>query len=723
MPGDLQPPQAAQARPEPSDQDKALVKDWFKRIERALKRHEEVFRQFEVNRRLLGGAKDGNNKSEASSNRVKANLHFANQAALIPQIYAKDPEFAVTPSARVGTDQAEVMKKFAATMEVVLHKVLVKDAKLKKRAKAMLRSTYPTAIGWWKVSWQETTQTDPIIAERLKDTQDNIQRLQAQRDALDDPSAGGDLDLQLGQLRQGLAGLQGKAEITVSRGLVVDFVMSEDLLILDGSIRAFGDYERSAALAQRFWFTKDKCQAVLGYTPGKAKPFTEQGGKISQNAADDKSETLYCIWEIWDQDTNTMLTLCEGEPGFCRAPQTPNWTGERWYPFFGLGFNEIDGRFYPMSDVELTDPLVKASNETLDDFVEDRRDSRPVNIARKGGSLTDDDLQRVRNRKGAEIILVEGAGGQPLSNDLFIGQLAKIDPQVYNTEIYRAYIEMIVGGGDAARGTVLKAKTATEAEILSQGLRGRSAERQDTFEDLLTEVGQYAAEILLRRMTLAEVQQIAGEDAVWPQMDIEDVFRNLTIEVKGGSTGRPDRLQEQDRWTKLLPVIKDALTQVAELRASGQEQLAQAVILLTKETLRRFEERLDIDQLLPPPAEGQPDAHQLMQEVQGYKQQAEALLQELQQARERESKGVLQASTNLATSANPRVAIPAFVLARQAVEAGEMPDVTQIPEPPPQPAPGDGSPDSTTTTAAEPQADEEPPIQPPALPEPAAPPA
>ncbi|MBF9685014.1 hypothetical protein, partial [Streptococcus pseudopneumoniae] len=85
-------------------------------------------------------------------------------------------------------------------------------------------------------------------------------------------------------------------------------------------------------------------------------------------------------------------------------------------------------------------------------------------------------------------------------------------------------IDQIIGGGDASRGAVLKAKTATEAEILAQGLRGRSAERQDINEDLLAEVGESALQICLRKLTLQEVQVIAGPEAVWPELTAEEVL-------------------------------------------------------------------------------------------------------------------------------------------------------------------------------------------------------
>ncbi len=627
---------------EVSEPDKKLAAEWLKRINAAVGRFEKEHARFERNRKLLRGI------DPDSGEKMLANLHFANLAMMRPQIYAKDPEFSVQPSKGVPPQKLKAMQGFASTSEALLHEMLVKRAKLKKRAKRLLTAAYTTSVGWWKMCWQEDRRTDPLIINRIKDTQDNLARLQRLRDAMDDPSAAQDTERQIGEITQTLAGLQAQAEVTVARGLALDFVLSEDLIILDESVLELSDYERAGAIAHRVWMTRDQYQERFGYAAEKGKAYSAQGdGKMAASSTSDgkeRSRELLCTYEVWDQASNRIFHVCDGEEGFCREPFTPDWTGERWYPFFGVVFNEVEGQFYPLSDIEMTEQLVREYNDTRNDFRRDRKYALPLNIIRKGGALSPDDVKRISNREGGDTIVVEGVGGQPISNDVWSGQLATIRPENYDTKPARADMEMIVGGGDAARGSVLQAKTATEAEILSQGLRGRTAERQDTMEDMLSEVGAYALQVMLRKMTAQEVAEIAGPDAVWPEMARpEDVFKQVTVDVRGGSTGKPDRLQEQDRWTKLLPVIEKAMAQVAELRAQGAAQQANAVIVLIRETLRRFDERIDIEQFLPLPEEGQddgsdqadpmqsPQVQQLMQQAQQMMQELQAEVQKLKQ--------------------------------------------------------------------------------------------
>lgn len=656
-----------------SPEDKALSAAWLKKIQAALDRTEtkEAHKSFARNRKLLRGL-----DPSAEGKKFRANLFFANLATMRPQVYAKDPEFSIQPTRGVPEQQLEAIRGFCSTAEAVLGQVLVKDARLKKRAKRLLTSAYATAVGWWKLVWTEDRRTDPLVQNQLKDTQDNLMRLQLQREALDDPQARTDMDLRVAELHQTLAGLQSQAEVVVSRGLALDFVLSEDILVLDESVRELTDYERSSAMAHRVWMTRAQYKARFGYECAKGKGYTEQAGgmQAQQGGQGDRSSELLCVWEVWDQDSNRVFHVCDGEEGFCCAPSSPDWTGRRWYPFFLLAFNEVDGSLYPISDVELTEPLVREYNEARDDFVHDRRECLPLNIARKGGSLTPDDLERIKNRCGGDLILVEGVSGQPISNDIWSGQLGQIRPENYDTSAARADMEMLIGGGDAARGSVLKAKTATEAEIMAQGLRGRSAERTDTMEDLLSEVGEYALQVCLRKMTPQEVARIAGPDAeaTWPTLSADQIFELVSVSVRGGSTGKPDRLQEQDRWTKLLPVIEKTAQQVAELYTKGQSKLAQALVQLLRETLRRFDERVDIEQFLPPPPkDGEPDPAMAAQEVAMLKQKLQELESELAALREQHEKGLIQAAAQVATSAQPSIALVAFQQALQALGAAE----------------------------------------------------
>ena len=139
-------------------------------------------------------------------------------------------------------------------------------------------------------------------------------------------------------------------------------------------------------------------------------------------------------------------------------------------------------------------------------------------MVRKGGSLTPEDVKLIQDANLNEVIVVNGAPGAPLQDDLAMLPHPPIDPQVYDTTPIRGDIEMVSGAQDSVRGSVLKAKTATEAEIMQQGLMSRTAERQDAIEDWIGDMAEYTAQILLQELPVNEVVEIAGQQAVWPSL-------------------------------------------------------------------------------------------------------------------------------------------------------------------------------------------------------------
>ena len=60
-------------------------------------------------------------------------------------------------------------------------------------------------------------------------------------------------------------------------------------------------------------------------------------------------------------------------------------------------------------------------------------------------------------------------------------------------------MEWISGLGDAQRGGIMRAKTATEANIQQAGLATRVAEKVDITEGWLKDLAWFAAEILSAR--------------------------------------------------------------------------------------------------------------------------------------------------------------------------------------------------------------------------------
>jgi hypothetical protein len=77
----------------------------------------------------------------------------------------------------------------------------------------------------------------------------------------------------------------------------------------------------------------------------------------------------------------------------------------------------------------------------------------------------------------------------------------------------------------------------------------------DDLDELLTEIGREASQILLCNMDAQTVQKIVGEGAAWPTLDTETIAEELYLEVKAGSSGRPNKALKLANMERMMPYL------------------------------------------------------------------------------------------------------------------------------------------------------------------------
>lgn len=580
---------------------------------------------------------------------VRTNLIHSTIATLVPHIYAKDPDVVCSPNERVSPSGYEVVKKFAKTSEIILQETLVKRGRLKKRVKSNIRSIFTTGTGWLKMIYQKDLSYDPLTQSRIQDAQDNLRTAKALRLKLKRESDIENQRLIEQDIEKQIEAIKAQAEPSVMYGFVIDRVLSEDMLVLDDSITDFDDYVHADAIAQAVWMNDEKYEETFGYKPSGASFKSELMPAHMRQEAETKGVNYRRVYEIWSLKDHHIYTLCGGEKRWARDPYMLAHLPQRFYPFYATCFFPVDGQWHPLDLVSLTKELQDEYNKTRTTFAEHREDSLPVRIVRQGGSISPEDVENIRARKAREIIVVNGNGqGNPLGNDM--GHLPNIplDPAMYDVSAIRADMDIVSGTPDASRGQLTEAKTATEAQILQEGLASRSGDMRDVVEDLLGELFSDGLQTLLQCLTPEDAMRIAGEDAVWPTVDKQAVYSMVSVSVRGGSTARPNKDQEKQRWIEVLPVLKEFIMGIAEVIAGGNHPLAQSMLNLLKETLTRFDERLDIQSIMPFASQDGQTLDQTGMQAQLQLQQLQASTQEMQQyiqqleAELQEAQGVVQ---------------------------------------------------------------------------------
>lgn len=581
-------------------------------------------------------ANSGNDESkeDGEGGLVRVNLIGSVVDTLLPSIYAKAPEIAVTLDDRVSKGDYEMYARFGKTLQDALNTFMVKEAKLKARGKSAVRTAITTTIGWTKIVFQKDVREDPVIRGRINDTQDNIERIKALIE--ETGREGGECaehEAKLFELQKQTESLQKEIEVVVSEGLVIDSVAAEDLIILDASCRDIDDFEQASDIAHRIRMTVEAFKTQFKMEPPKgAKLYTSAAGDAESTSGEvDGDDKLVVVYEVWSHKDLTVYTLIEGCHQYIRPPYQPKMLGQRWYPFFALQLRRVSGVKYPLSLVEQLIELQDEYSTRRTNAAEHRKKNIPVRLLNKASGITDEEVSNIANRSiTTDVIGVTMDRAEPLQSQL--GSLPEIpyNPQMYDTSDIMRDIEMVGNTQDAARGAINKAKTATEAEIMSMGMQSRTSESIDVVEDWLTEQATYSAQLLLQNITPEQIKERFGEEAIWPALTKRQMFAMVNISIRAGSTARPNKMRERDQWIQIMPIIQGALEKIALFRQQGAQDMVDTTVKLLDETLQRFDERMDAKALLGIKDE-QEDGEEGGGQAGGIPPEVQAQMQQLQQ--------------------------------------------------------------------------------------------
>lgn len=569
-----------------------VVKKWHEKLKAARKFDDAYYSKIPLWRRQVQGY-----KSEEGDDRFSANLFHAQFRSLMPHYFAKNPEIMVERALAIESEVYEAQEDFMRTLEIVVNKEL-DEAGLKRKAKKSVISTMTTALGWVKVSYQKTYGEDAYIIDRLQDSQDNIARLNTLANKLegDDKAA---TEMEVAELERNMIGLQAQAEIVLNKGLVIDRVRTEDIGV-DPDVCEIDEYIEAKWIDHRILMTADRAQDEYGLTDDDIKHCTKYSASGSKTVRDEDVKHVMAH-EVWEKTSKTCFTLIEGLNDYAREPYAPPRQGERWYPFFGLIFNDDDGSRWPTPDTELAQPIIESYNETRDKFNLHRERAIPGLLGYKS-ALAPHDSKRLTVTEIGEFTLIDAPADDsvPISNLLMQKPYPSIDPALYDQSRDMHDLSLVLGNPDGNQGQLSNDKTLGEAEILREGLTTRTSDRRDTIEEWLTDIARFAAEVLLQELTLEDAISIAGPGAVWPEMDKDGIYKLVEVNIKAGSTGKPNQRKEQEQWIQFLPMLQETMQSVVMLRQQGLIPQAEGLIELMRETVKRFDERLDITKFFPP---------------------------------------------------------------------------------------------------------------------------
>jgi hypothetical protein len=640
--------------------EKAAVKALWKEYETAREFDKEARAQYAVDRRYAAGTANTNWA-------VSANLIGAFIDILVSFLYARNPDVSVKKAPRVenmGTAQED---DFAKTLELVVSALWkAPSARLKHNARAQVRSTLSTGVGWLKAIVVSNGTNIPQLKNELNDARSNMAQLDALRAKLaaaeETPLVEGaeplepveveddgepnpycnmsqeEIDVERARLAELEASLMNRLEVAIRKGLAVDFVSPEDMQVsLD--VRCITDYPNASWVANAIYRPTDRLTSICPrITEAEAKkatqyfqrktrdltPLDEQvrmtgiaGSHVEATEAEqyvsggapgeERSVPFAKIVELWNRETGHVHTMIDGIDRWAKEPYQPDYPTTRFYPYFLTAFYTVDGARHPQS---LSWRLAKLQDEydaTRSSLRLTRQRAIPGTIF-NASSVDAADMRKVENSVHQEFTGIKPTNPDQPLRDLFVEKPVSVgDMRLFDTAAILSDMERISGVQEALQQSSTAPKTATEAEIQQSGFASRTTADRDVLEGSLSELAHYTAELSLSALDNKDAERIAGAKAFWPAgMSIDDLLTLVEVNIEAGTTGKPKSSGDKDAWGVVMPLIKESMLQIRQAMMLGDQSMADALIALLQETMNRMGDDTDVTRFVPKPPTAMP---------------------------------------------------------------------------------------------------------------------
>jgi hypothetical protein len=529
--------------------------------------------------RLMAQTWDG---TAAQLQQAEQGMAMAMQAGIPP-----DPtKMAILQDAAMVKQFNDMMERVGKTLELMYqYNIDEQTHSFKSSMKMTIRRAIVTGVGFVKIGFQRAMRMAPEIENRIADMSEqlaNIERLAA--DFSDKEILPDSADAEA--LRIAIKTLTAEQQLVVREGLIFDYPDST-AIIPDKRCRTLRGFLGADWVAQEYLLTEDEIEEIYmidvgsNYTAynedGKSTgcgPTREQhyyagyggggtgassGGNAAGGGGDDSAahQELACVWEVYNRKDGTVYIICDGYPDFLQEPGPPEIDITRFWPWFAVVLNEgyDEKTLYPQSDIDLIRDMQLELNRSRQGLREHRRANRPK-VAVAAGLLEETDLDKLRTHPANALLELNAlAPGQKIDDVLQVIKMPAIDGAVYDTTPVFEDILRVLGSDQADQGTTSSA-TATEVSVAQFSQSTDLTSTVDDINDTMTELAQAASQILVLNVSQQTAVRVVGPGAVWPQLNKQMVADNIWLEVDVGANGPPNRQEDVQVLTQLVPLLQ-----------------------------------------------------------------------------------------------------------------------------------------------------------------------
>ena len=359
-----------------------------------------------------------------------------------------------------------------------------------------------------------------------------------------------DTDAQMEQLSQLVKSIEAEEQVIVREGLALDYPNSQNI-IPDRNLEYLPGFVGCDRVTEQYCLSPEQIKKIYHVDIGKN--YKKYVVNDTDTPAPPREGAR--VWEVWDRSTGLVCTICDGYEDYLVEPDSPVSYTERFFPWFVLAPNAMDGDDdpFPPSDVELIMCQQMEINRSGESLREHRHAARPGWVT--ASNIPEADAKKISARCAHDVVPLQALQPGQKITDLFQPFPASpIDPNLYNTQGAFQDVLRAVGTQEANLGGAAGA-TATETSIAESSRQSTLASMMDEFDDLLTEMARAGGQILLGEMSAPQVVEIVGPGAIWEDQTRDRIAKEIELEVIAGSSGLPNQASEVQIVERIFPLL------------------------------------------------------------------------------------------------------------------------------------------------------------------------
>lgn len=475
-----------------------------------------------------------------------------------------DPnDIALIQDFQQGKTQENSIRQVGKTMEILFEYFMNEaDPDFKTQFKQVIKRMLTNYVGYVKLDFQrEVGETDAI--SNIDDHRTQVRHLEKLIKDISEGEKVKEGDPEIEEARLMLQALREKEQIVIREGLVFDFPTAQSIKI-DPKCTQIKGFVNADWIAEEKAMCPDRASEIYGIDLREAgasifkkEKQVEDIWDDEEQQADDAEYEFVKIYDYYHKPSGLQYTVTPGFVDFLEEPKAPNVELQRFWPIYTLAPNEIEHHdsIYGTSDVQLIAPMQRELNISRQGLSEHRRFARPK-IAYVDGALHEQDVDLLRHHPSFAVLPMKGLiAGQNVNDLLQPIQTPGVDPNLYQTNHVNQDIEQTLGVAEAQLGATRPDVTATQSSIAESAMATTLSSHRDEVDDMLSEITRGSGEILLKEMSLEQVQRIVGPGAVWPDLAQSEIQDEIFLEIEAGSSGKPNAAAELGKLERVMPFI------------------------------------------------------------------------------------------------------------------------------------------------------------------------